>query len=225
MTFVVPAVGLTVIALIYYFDAGRRLKRRLQKLPISKTIAQTPENEDVRVSGVLAFVEGKPALIAPLTKRPCAAWRVIVEEQRSNGKSSSWHTVVNESDSTDFALVDESGRAIVDGTALSLALDFDEAHKQDMFNEGSPKLKEFLATRGVKTHGLLLKKSLRAREGALEEGEVVTVGGVGVFMNDPSAQSGYRGTAKLLRISALSTGELIATDDRKVYRDQGQGDA
>ena len=197
------------------------LKRRLKKLPISSSIAQTPEHTDVRVSGELAFLEGKPALTAPITNRPCAAWRVIIEEQRSNGKSSSWHKVVDESESTDFALVDQSGRAIVDGTSLSLALDFDASNKQDMFNEGSPELRQFLETRGVKTHGFLLKKTLRAREGALEEGEVVTVGGIGTFLNDPSAQSGYRGTAKLLQVQALSTGELIATDDRKVYRDQG----
>ena len=219
--FVVPGIFLVVVTLLYFFSAERRLKRRLKKLPASTNIATTPEHQDVRVTGELALMEGKPPLSAPISNRPCAAWRVIVEEKRSNGKSSHWHTVVDESDSTDFALVDESGRALVDGTALSLALDFDESHDQNMFSEGSPELKRFLETRGVKTHGMLLKKTLRAREGALEEGEMVTVGGIGTFMHDPSAQSGYRGTAKLLQIKALSTGELIATDDRKAFGSKG----
>ncbi|MFK8001795.1 MAG: hypothetical protein AB8H86_19525 [Polyangiales bacterium] len=218
--FAVMLIGVAVIGLIYYFGAERRLKRRLRKLPISSSIALTPENQDVRVSGMLAYVEGKAPLTAPISGRPCVAWRVLVEVKKSNGKSSSWHKVVDESDSTDFALEDESGRAIVDGSALSLALDFDASDSSDMFNDGSPELMTFLQTRGVKTKGLLLKRTLRAREGALEFGEKVTVGGSGKFMNDPSAQSGYRGTAKLLHVQALSTGELLATDDRKGNKGQ-----
>lgn len=220
LTIAIPAAGLVVFALIYYFGADRRLKRRLMKLPISRSIADTPENEDVRVSGTLAYLEGKAPLIAPISSRPCVAWRVIVEVKKSNGKSSSWHKVIEESDSTDFALEDESGRAIVDATALSLALDFDASGKSDMFTEGSPELMAFLRTHDVKTHGLLLKRTLRAREGALEVGETVTVGGRGVLMNDPSAQSGYRGSAKLLQVGALSTGELLVTDDSKGRRGQ-----
>lgn len=216
-------VGIVAVAMFYYFNADRRLKRRLRKLPISRTIALTPENQDVRVSGTLAYVEGKAPLSAPITNRPCAAWRVIVEVKKSNGKSSSWHKVLDESDSTDFALEDESGRAIIDGSALSLALDFDGSGKSDMFNEGSPALMSFLRARGVKTKGFLLKRTLRAREGALEVGETVTVGGIGVFMNDPSAQSGYRGSAKLLQVGALSTGALLATDDRKGSAGQENG--
>jgi hypothetical protein len=212
--------GLWAIGLIYFLNGDRRLKRRLWKLPISTSIAQTPENTDVRVSGALAYVEGNAPLKAPISNRPCVAWRVIVEERRSNGKSSSWYKVIDESDSTGFALEDESGRAIVDGTALNLALDFDASDDQGMFNDGSPELMAFLETHGVQTHGFLLKKTLRAREGKLEVGERVTVGGIGVFMNDPSAQSGYRGSAKLLQIRALSTGELLVTDDRKASRGQ-----
>ncbi len=198
--------------------ADKRLKRRILKLPIGESIAQTPENQDVRVSGTLALVEGKPPLTAPISGRPCAAWRVIVEERRKRSEHSSWDTVIDDSDSTDFALEDQSGRAIVDGTALSLALDFDASGGQGFFNPASPALAAFMESRGVATRGFLLKKTIRAREGVLEVGEVVTVAGSGMVMNDPSAQTGYRSSAKLLHVRALSTGELLASDDVKLRR-------
>lgn len=205
---------------LYYFfgTADKRLKRRILKLPIGESIAQTPENQDVRVSGTLAYLEGKPPLTAPISGRPCAAWRVIVEERRKHSESSSWHKVIDDAGSTDFALEDPSGRAIVDGTVLSLALDFDASGGQGFFNPASPALAAFMESRGVSTRGFLLKKTLRAREGILEAGEVVTVAGNGTQMNDPSVQTGYRGSAKLLHVKALSSGELLASDDVKLRR-------
>lgn len=199
-------------------SADKRLKRRILKLPIGESIVQTPVNQDVRVSGTLAYVEGKPALTAPISGRPCAAWRVIVEERRKHSEHSGWDTVIDESGSTDFALEDESGRALVDGTVLSLALDFDASGGQGFLNPASPALAAFMQSRGVATHGFLLKKTLRAREGVLEAGEVVTVAGNGTMMNDPSNQTGYRSSAKLLRVKALSSGELLASDDVKLRR-------
>lgn len=219
-----PVIGfalLLIVAAVLYFlfgTADKRLKRRILKLPIGDTIALTPENQDVRVSGKLAYVEGKAPLTAPISGRPCAAWRVIVEERRNQGDQNTWKKVIDDSDSTDFALEDESGRAVVDGTALSLALDFDASGGQSFLNPASPALKAFMDERGVGTHGFILKKTLRAREGILEVGEAVTVAGSGTFMNDPSGQSGYRGNAKLLHVKALSTGELLASDDVKLRR-------
>lgn len=210
-------------AVVTYFSEERQFKRRLFELPISASIARTPENEDVRVSGTLAYIEGQPLLTAPISGRACVAWRVIVEVKKNVGKSSYWDKLVDESDATDFALEDGSGRAIVDGRALSLSLDFDASDKSNMFAEGSPRLMDFLRERGIETHGLLLKRALRAREGALERGERATVGGIGVFLNDPKTQAGYRGSAKLLKITALSTGELLATDDRKGSKGQNTG--
>ncbi|MFT5353969.1 MAG: hypothetical protein ACI9KE_001169 [Polyangiales bacterium] len=205
--------------LFYVFGtADKRLKRRILKLPIGESIAQTPQNQDVRVSGTLAYVEGKAPLTAPISNRPCAAWRVIVEERRKHSNQSGWRKVIDDSASTDFALEDESGRAIVDGTALSLALNFDASGGQGFLNPASPGLKAFMEARGVGTHGMILKKTLRAREGILELGETVTVAGNGTFMNDPSGQSGYRGHAKLLHVKALSTGKLLASDDAKLRR-------
>lgn len=219
-----PLIGVLIFGLFAFWlhymfgTADKRLKRRILKLPIGDTIAQTPVNEDVRVSGTLAYVEGKEPLIGPLSNRPCVAWRVIVEERRKQSDQSTWKTVIDESRSTDFALEDESGRAIVDGTALSMALDYDASGGQGFFNPASAELKAFMDARGVSTHGILLKKTLRAREGVLERGEVVTVAGRGTLMHDPSAQTGYRGSAKLLHIKEMTNGELLASDDVKLRR-------
>ena len=221
-----PGIFVAIVALLvawgviyhYFGTADKRLKRRILKLPIGESIIQTPENQDVRVSGTLAYVEGKAPLTAPLSGRPCVAWRVIVEERRKHSEHSSWDKVIDDTASMDFALEDASGRAIVDGAGLSLALDFDASDGQGFFNPASPALASFMTSKGVATHGLILKKTLRAREGVLEVGEVVTVAGSGAMMNDPSSQVGYRGQAKLLHIKALSSGELLASDDVKLRR-------
>ena len=217
-----PFIGVFIFLLILLWlhlrfgSADKRLKWRILQLPLGEDIARTPIDQDVRVSGTLAYVEGKAPLVAPLSNRPCAAWRVIVEERNKHSEQSGWTVLIDDSGSTDFALEDESGRAVVDGSVLSLALDFDASGGQGFLNPASAELAAFMDARGVSTHGFLLKKTLRAREGVLEPGEVVTVAGRGSFMHDPSAKTGYRGTAKLLHVKALSNGKLLASDDVKL---------
>lgn len=101
-----PLIGVLIFGLFAFWlhytfgTADKRLKRRILKLPIGDTIAQTPVDEDVRVSGTLAYVEGKEPLIGPLSNRPCVAWRVIVEERRKQSEQRTWKTVIDESRST-----------------------------------------------------------------------------------------------------------------------------
>ncbi|MBO6937798.1 MAG: hypothetical protein JJ863_22715 [Deltaproteobacteria bacterium] len=219
---VLPAIGLGAFAVIagarWFLAREQRLKRRIKTLPIS-SIADTPEQQDVRVTGRLAYRGDRAPLEAPLSGRPCAAWRVVVRERRGSGKNKRWITILEESDSRDFVLEDESGRAIVDGTLVELAVDFDRKGGTSFFSGPSPYLEEFLHERGIATKGVVFGKTLDYREGALEAGEQVTVAGSGVWENDPTQRGkGYRDVGKLLRVSAMSDGNLLATDDPKLAR-------
>ena len=208
----------TVAGVGWYFAREQRLKRRIRALPLT-AIARTPEHQDVRVSGRLAYVADQPPLEAPLSGRPCAAWRVVVRERRGTGKNRRWVTILEESDSRDFVLEDDTGRALVDGTLVELALDFDAKGGSGVFSGPSPYLQEFLHERGIATRGLVFDKTFQYREGILEAGEQVTVAGSGVWESDPSQRGqGYRDVGKLLRVGAMTGGELLASDDPRLAR-------
>jgi len=220
---VVPALvatGFVVFGgLRWYFGREQRLKRRLRSLPV-QPIAETPEGKDVRVAGRLAYVDGNAPLTAPISGRPCAAWRVVVEEMRGGGGNNNskrkWVAVVTESEARDFLLEDSTGRARVDGTLVELVLDFDSRGSTGVFRDASPQLKDFLFWRGIATEGLVFNKNMRYREGILEAGEKVTVAGSGRWENDPSQRAGgYREVGRILRVGAMEGGELLATDDPK----------
>lgn len=218
--FVLPVIAVGTLAAFagarWFFGREQRLKRRIKQLPLS-SIAQTPERQDVRVTGRLAYLGDRAPLEAPLSGRPCAAWRVVVRERRGSGKNKRWVTILEESDSRDFGLEDESGRAIVDGTLVELALDFDRKGGSGLFSGPSPYLEQFLHERGIPTRGIVFGKTLDYREGALEAGETVTVAGSGTWENDPTQRGkGYRDVGKLLRVGAMSDGNLLATDDPKL---------
>ncbi|MFT5353971.1 MAG: hypothetical protein ACI9KE_001171 [Polyangiales bacterium] len=114
-----------------WLQADRRLKRRLRSFPLAARISDTPENREVRVSGALAYVEG----------------RVIVE----HGDRNAWTEILRDDESIDFILHDQSGRAHVDGSFLSLELHDDAQSKTRIFSGASPELREFCAKRGVTT--------------------------------------------------------------------------
>jgi len=219
---VLPVIALGSLAafagLRWYFSREQRLKRRIRELPLSP-IGDTPEHQDVRVSGHLAYREDRAPLVAPVSRRPCAAWRIVVRERRGSGRNKRWVTIVEESDSRDFVLEDESGRAIVEGTLVELALDFDSKGGTGVFSGSNPFLRQFLHERGIATKGIVFDKALQFREGALEAGERVTVAGSGTWENDPTQRGqGYRDVGKLLRVGAMSDGNLLATDDPKMAR-------
>lgn len=190
-----------------WFNRETKLKRQMRRFPLASCIANTPESQDVRVRGTLVLDENATPLIAPFSERPCAAWRVIVEA------GAYWQEVHRDEGSVNFILEDESACAHVDGTSVSfsLAVQMDVAAHGTFF-KASPSVVRFCASRGIETLG----RRLRVREGILEVGERVTVCGRGRFENDVNAKVGYRGQASVLRIRALESGELLASDDPKL---------
>jgi hypothetical protein len=135
--------GAGLVAVSHFFESREApLKRRMRKLPLADFIGNTPENQDVRVSGILGYVEGKRPLIAPLSGRPCAAWHVFVG--RRVGISREWDPLIEHQESMDFILQDESGRALVSGAKISMMLSLDFSTKP---GPASERLEAFLRER------------------------------------------------------------------------------
>lgn len=202
--------GIALVTLLVTIGVGAawlqpdsKHKRRMRRFPLAAKIADAAENMDIRVSGTLAYAEGVAPLKAPFSGRDCAAWRVIVVA----GEGKNWQEILREEEAVDFILQDESARAHVDGSFLSLALHHDVPNERRIFAPPSPELLAFCEARGIETS----RRSLRMHEGTLVRGEVVTVCGQGRFEVD--ANAGYRGGKSILRVGPLASGELLVTDD------------
>ncbi|MFK8001794.1 MAG: hypothetical protein AB8H86_19520 [Polyangiales bacterium] len=208
--------GVALITLLVTIGVGvawlqpdRKHKRRMRRFPLAATIADAATNTDVRVSGTLAYADGATPLTAPFSRRECVAWRVIVVA----GEGKNWQEILREEEAVDFILQDESGRARVDGSFLTLALHHDVPNERRIFEPASPELLAFCEARGIETS----RRSLRMHEGTLVLGEVVTVCGQGRFENDPNGE-GYRGGKTVLRVGPLASGELLVTDDASLAK-------
>lgn len=205
----VSIVAVSAVGARVWFGDERKFKRRMLALPLASSIAETPEESDVRVSGTLAYVEGTAPLVAPFSKRKCASWRVVAEHK----DGATWKQILHDAASTSFILHDESGRALVEGASLTLALHVDAKGQQGAFSGTSPSVLSFCKDRDIETERFDSYRSLRIWESILEEGETVSVGGRGRFENDPMAHAGYRGSKLRLRVSPLESGELLVSDD------------
>jgi len=202
----------------YYFSKDAKTRRSLAGAERT-TIAGAEEGALVKISGELVL-RGDP-IESPLSQRPCAAWEVRVEERRSSGKSSHWHTIIQDQHAVDFLVEDDSGRALVRAIVPQMALEQDGHFRSGTFEDAPPALEGFLAEHGHTSTGLLgFNKSMRYREGALEAGERVTVLGVCRWEPDPdpaaAGAGGYRKGALRLVVEPPPEGRLLISDDPSV---------
>jgi hypothetical protein len=197
----------------WYFSAAQRLKRQLraaQRWPLN----ELPEDIHGCVVGRARVISEQ--LTAPLTGRRCLYYIATVEEQRSNGRSSSWKTLASETRGVAFLLEDGTGHAIVDPNGAQVALDFDGKSSSGTFHDADAVQEAFLARHGLKSQGWVFNKSLRFREAIIEVGETVSVLGSGTREPDPLAapEAAYRGApATRLRLTSSARFPLIISDD------------
>lgn len=197
--------ALGAAGLEFWLNADRQLKRRMLKFPKAERIADAPRDKDMRLSGSLAYVDGSAPIIAPFSKRPCVAWKIVVE--RSENKK--WNEIYESSAAIDFLIGDESARARVDSVFLTLALNADAKAQKHIIGRTTPGFVEFCGSVGIDTWG----QSLRMREGVLEAGEAVTVCGRCRLERDLNAKVGYRGQSPIMRVAPLECGETLVSDD------------
>lgn len=204
----------------WYFSADQRTKRKMRSIP-RRAIGEVMEGEVARVVG---RVRVDAPLTAPLSGRPCAYWRVVVEEKRRRGKHSYWQTLVDEEEGVDFFLLDDTGKAKVQVSYTTAVLHGDSRGGSGFLNEPTPELEAFLSSRGHSTQGWIFNKTIRFREGIAEPDETVAVVGAARWERDPdeaaAAGEGYREAVmpKRLVLSAPSEGPLLLSDEADVTR-------
>jgi hypothetical protein len=191
------------------FSAERRWKRQLAAMP--RTPIGQAASGTIKIAGQLAFAY--PPLQAPLSGRACAVYRVRVEERQKNR----WVPVIDEINGQPFFLYDGSGRALIaydPQTAIVLREDV-QLVSQTLQNP-TPPMVALLGRYGVNPQRVLgLNKAIRYYEGALEQGELVTVHGA-AFREpepDPAAAAAAGLPPQWLVMRAIQGVELRITDD------------
>ena len=160
-----------------------------QERALKWQLANAPRTPIGRLrSGSVACVSGRvrgagELLQAPLSGRRCLAFQITVDETAA-GESRSVTRLVRASP---FWIDDGTGRALVDpGARFALALVRDMAVRTSWSDErpGDP-LRDFLESQGVVTTSCGAPRRLPCREGVIEEGVTVAVGGYVIEEVDP----------------------------------------
>lgn len=192
-----------------------RRRQRIIATPTSP-IAQAPGNGVVEIKGRIHPSE-QGLLQAPFSGRHAVWVRVTVQELRSHGRNSSWHTILSEVDGRQFLVDDGSGQmARVIANGANVILDKQNIASSGTFNDAAGHLEGFLASRGLKsTSWLGFNKSMRYEEEVLAPGDALYALGPSRREAGPPVHDGYRTApgSVLVMFQALGpTGELILTN-------------
>lgn len=215
---IIVLIILVVVVLIFcgfYFSRKAIVKRALKKTPYKRIHEFTP-GERGRVVGKIVYAG--QVLQAPLSKRHCTAYHVEVQEYRSHGKSGSWVTVINEEKRGDIVIHDGMGYAFVEPQHLQTYYVQDVNLSSGTFNDATPELIEYMRLHGRDTTGLLgFNKSLRYKEGILEQHELVAVVGVGMWGSARGKNLNLT-QDRVLIMSVDEKGKLYLSDDPDVTK-------
>ena len=183
-----------VIGVILTLSNLKNFQRR-QRIIATPTspIAQAPGNGPVEVKGRIAPSE-QGLVQAPFSGRHAVWIRITVQELRSSGRSSHWHTVLTEADGRPFMVDDGSGQmARVLPAGANVILEKQNIASSGTFNDAPPHLEAFLQARGLKsTSWLGFNKSMRYEEEVLAPGDVLYALGPSRREAGPPVHDGYR---------------------------------
>ena len=207
-------VGVATIAfLIYYFSPKTIILRRLKKLPFSK-IGSLQNHNYSKVEGKALNVN--QPLLAPLSKRECVFYQILIEKKVSSGKNSHWKTIVDEEKIQDF-FVEQTGERLLifpkqNPKNYYAYLVADKKAFSGSFNDPTPEFKSLLDSYGIKTTGLFgFNRPLRYRESIIEVGERITVAGYvnWIELEQPVSDYSYSRVATLV---AKDKNKILITD-------------
>ncbi|WP_299250295.1 hypothetical protein [uncultured Lacinutrix sp.] len=209
--------------LIYYFLPKTIILRRLKKLPYSK-IGSLQNHKYSKIEGKALNVE--TPLIAPLSKRKCVYYKIMIQKKVSSGKNSHWSTVVEEDLIQDF-FVEQAGERLLifPKNKPKNYYDYlvtDKTTNSGSFNDPTPEFKALLKKYNIDSEGFFgFNKQLRYYESIIEIGERITVAGFvkWVALENPIADYNYSRVASLV---AKNKTKILITDSPKALKPKRQ---
>lgn len=215
--FVVLGGILFVIGVIVTLVNLKNWKRR-QRIIATPTspVAQAPGNGLVEIKGRIQPSE-QGLLQTPFSGRHAVWCRITVQELRSSGRNTYWHTILTEVDGRVFMVDDGSGqmgRVLPQGA--NVILDSHNIASSGTFNDAAPHLDAFLQSRGLKsTSWLGFNKSMRYSEEVLGPGDNLYALGPSRRDPGPPVSDGYRmvpGSMLVMFHGLGPEGELLLTN-------------
>lgn len=210
-----PEVGV-VSAVLAAYALIRVWRRGGDERALKWELANAPRTPIGRLSGGVACVVGRargagPPLTAPASGRRCLAFQLAVDET-ADGDAREIGRLVG---AAPFWIEDDTGRALVDpGAHFALALTRDVAVNTAEPTEQRPELLQFLESKGVVTAGFLGTRPLPCREGIIQDGETVVVGGYVVREVDGRGErSGPRQVPTLISLRAGGPDQPLLISD------------
>ncbi|MDB4943020.1 MAG: hypothetical protein JWP97_2554 [Labilithrix sp.] len=206
-----------VIGVVLTLTNLKNWKRRQRILATpTSPIAQAPGNQLVEIKGRIVPSE-LGVIQTPFSGRLAVWTRVTVQELRSTGKSSYWHTLHTEADGRPFMIDDGSGQlARIMPAGANVVLERVNVASSGTFNDAQPHLEAFLAMRGLKsTSWLGFNKRMRYEEELLAPGDPVYALGPSRRDPGPPVNDGYRmvpGTQLVMFTGLGAEHELILTN-------------
>jgi hypothetical protein len=152
---------------------------------------------DDSVCWVRGRLIGDAPLVAPLSQRPCAYYKLVVERMQQPPESA--ERIAYQARGQSFVIEDDSGRALVDPDAALVEVDYDRTLEVDGRGRLPQSVVELLRRLDVVGEKVIL------REGVLAIGEVVTVHGRMVHEVDDDAGQAthpHEGRPRRLRVRA-----------------------
>jgi len=207
---IVIIVFVTVFLLILFFGKKTIIKRRLKKAEL-KRLLEFIDGDIAKIVGNVEFIGD--GLIAPLSGRKCAYYYVHVEQQVSSGKSSHWKTIIEENVVDKFVIRDGVDYAYINDRNVKSYIVQDRNYKSGLFNDATQQLENYLHIKGYESENMLgLNKTLRYKEGVLEEGEEIAVFGKGEWKDVDSLNlpEKYR---RVLEITSTNEEAIYLSDD------------
>ncbi|WP_109829642.1 hypothetical protein [Reichenbachiella versicolor] len=164
-----------------YFSKSAIELRRLKRLPL-KSISEVKDNEEIKIIGNIEHVNSP--LIAPLSKRQCSHYYVLVEEVR--GRHSAWTPMIEEEKCVDHLISDGHSHAVVRGGTIKSHIEQDKIYSLSALDKIPESLEQYLLEHGQTSEGFLglFNKKLRFKEGILNEGSQVSVFGKGKWITE-----------------------------------------
>lgn len=207
---IIVSIALVIGCIIIASSAGDwRRRQRIVATPTTP-IAQCTGDSVVEIKGKVV-VSDQSSFRTPFSGRSAVFCRVSVQERRSNGKSSYWHTIVEEIDSRDFYVEDGSGQqARVVPRGAKCVLDKQSVASSGMFNDPPPQLLAFLDSRGVSSETWLgTNKQMQYLEEVLAPGDSLYAIGPSHREAGPPQPDAYRDSpGSRLVMSGLGEGAM-----------------
>lgn len=167
------------------------------------------------IKGKIALLNEK--LTSPLSKAPCVYFKFKVEEQRSSGKSSHWHTIIKDEKYVRFGVQDTSGMAYIEAEGAKLIVNKDDKGSTGIFNKATTELEAALKMYGKTSNGWIFDKTLKYEETYLSEGDdlyvlgevmemegyypVIKKGKLPFLISDKSEESMLRSSKRIFQVA------------------------